>query len=185
MSGGRKEGKRRLAADSEGSRNGTVTKTKSRKPGRRWLIVGAGAAALLVFGLLERRWWTLNDITTGQTPEYPDLPSHFYAGDARTARLAAEAACAALHRWRMLPSPAAEAAPPIEVEVRTAVFNFTDDVTIRFEPVELDAGAGPRTRVAIRSRSRVGKGDLGENERHIRALQREMDARLTLASLPK
>jgi len=141
-------------------------------------------AFVLALGVLERRWWTLNDITTGATPEYPDLPSHVYAADATSARRAAETACAALPRWRMVPVASAESAiiAPLHAEVRTAFFNFTDDVTVRFEPVNENSGTAPQTRVVIRSHSRVGKGDLGENERHIRALQREMDARLPPAS---
>ena len=162
--------------------DGADPKPETLKRGRRWLLLGACAAALLTFGMLERRWGTMNDITTGQTPEYPDLPAHVYTTDTVTARRAAEAACAALPRWRVVPASGetGETAPPVRAEVRTALFNFTDDVTICFEPANENArsGAGPQTRVIIRSHSRVGKGDLGENERHIRAVQREMDARL-------
>ncbi len=164
------------------------SKIEPRKSGRRWLIIGVGAAAALTLGLLNRRWWVMNDITTGQTSEYPDLPSHAYAADAAATRQASEATCAALPRWRVVPTASAEGeSAPLHAEVRTALFNFTDDVTVRFEPIqELPAPGTPaRTRVVIRSHSRVGKGDLGENERHIRALQREMDARLPLAGPPQ
>ena len=173
-----------MAGELQPNQDGERAASRVRKTGRRWLLLGAGAGAiaLVAFGLLERRWWTMNDITTGETPEYPDLPSHVYAADRVTVRSAAIAACGALARWRLGIAAGAEMVPPLHVEVRTALFNFTDDVTVVFVPLPEDAGARPRTRVVIRSHSRVGKGDLGENERHIRALQREMDARLPQAS---
>jgi len=60
-------------------------------------------------------------------------------------------------------------------EVKTALGGFTDEVTVRVRPA---GPGGKHSRVTVRSRSRVGRGDLGENARHIRALQRAMDARL-------
>jgi uncharacterized protein (DUF1499 family) len=153
-----------------------------RKVGRRRWLMGTAAAAVLLFGLLNRRWWTLNDITTGQTPEYPDLPSHIYAVDPVATRVVAETVCAAIPRWHVVSAPAPDrrSTPPVQVEVRTALFDFTDDMTVRFEAMKAPAGSvvATYTRVVIRSHSRAGKGDLGENERHIRALQREMDLRL-------
>ena len=47
---------------------------------------------MMRFLLPERRWLTMNDITTGQTPEYPDLPSRVYAADvARWRKVIADA----------------------------------------------------------------------------------------------
>jgi uncharacterized protein (DUF1499 family) len=154
----------------------------TRKPrARRWLL--AGLLGIGAFCIFPRRWMTVNDITTGQTPEYPDLPAHTYAADLETTRAAAEAAFRALPRWRIVPLPTEEdaAGQPLHAEVRTLLFGFVDDVTVRFQSLPTMASSGsasPRTRVIIRSHSRVGRGDLGENARHIAALQAAMDARL-------
>ena len=74
-------------------------------------------------------------------------------------------------RWKVVRSD--RAARRVDVEVRTALFGFVDDLTATVEP------AGDGSRVIIRSRSRVGRGDLGENARHIKALQRRMDRMLS------
>ncbi|MES4792993.1 MAG: DUF1499 domain-containing protein, partial [Chloroflexota bacterium] len=52
------------------------------------------------------------------------------------------------------------------------VFHFKDDVTITVKP------DGERVMVNVRSRSRVGKGDLGVNARRIRRFQAELAGRL-------
>jgi uncharacterized protein (DUF1499 family) len=55
----------------------------------------------------------------------------------------------------------------IEAVDTTRWFGFKDDIAIRVTP----AGAG--SRIDVRSKSRVGRGDLGTNARRIRAyLQR-------------
>jgi uncharacterized protein (DUF1499 family) len=56
----------------------------------------------------------------------------------------------------------------IEATATTAWFGFKDDVVIRVRP----AGAG--SRIDVRSLSRVGRGDSGENARRVRALLRLM-----------
>jgi len=59
------------------------------------------------------------------------------------------------------------------IEASVRVGPFTDDVTVYVMP--LDQG---QTRVTLRSRSRMGAGDLGRNAAHIRELQGAMDDRL-------
>lgn len=61
----------------------------------------------------------------------------------------------------------------IEIEARTPVFRFVDDVEIR---ISLDRNA--QTRVDMISGSRVGKGDLGTNARRIRRFLKHLDERL-------
>ncbi|MEO8432002.1 MAG: DUF1499 domain-containing protein [Acidobacteriota bacterium] len=48
------------------------------------------------------------------------------------------------------------------------VFRFRDDVVVAF------SAEGSGTRVRVRSSSRVGRYDFGQNARHIRALFREV-----------
>ncbi|MDX1493477.1 MAG: DUF1499 domain-containing protein, partial [Longimicrobiales bacterium] len=50
----------------------------------------------------------------------------------------------------------------IEATDRTFWFGFTDDVVIRLTP------SGDRTIVDVRSKSRVGRSDVGTNARRIR-----------------
>lgn len=61
----------------------------------------------------------------------------------------------------------------LRAEARTTVFRFVDDVEVRVTP-----GAGGRTRVDMRSASRVGRGDLGANRRRIRRFMRRLDRAL-------
>jgi Protein of unknown function (DUF1499) len=58
----------------------------------------------------------------------------------------------------------------IEAISRTALFRFSDDITIRIRP-----GAGD-TRIDVRARSRFGQHDFGANAARIRALVAEIDA---------
>ena len=106
-------------------------------------------------------WLTTNDVTTDRVHAAP--AAHVFAQ--------AETACRSLPRWTVTKTDAA--AGTLTVEVRTAFGGFTDDVTVLVTPDGPDAA-----RVTVRSRSRVGRGDFGENARHIRALLRALDVRL-------
>lgn len=53
-----------------------------------------------------------------------------------------------------------------EATFTSAVFLFVDDVVVRARP---EGGAPDRSRIDVRSRSRVGKSDLGANAARIRA----------------
>lgn len=125
------------------------------------------AAALL---LVPRPWLTSNDVTTGDAPGYPDLQDRVYDFPPDGTVTLAAAVAARIPRWKVVETD--RATRTVHVEVRTALPLFTDDLTIHVSP------EGRNARVAIRSHSRVGRGDLGENARHIRALQSAMDARL-------
>ena len=57
----------------------------------------------------------------------------------------------------------------IEAVATTFWFGFKDDVLIR---VSADAGG---SRIDVRSKSRVGKGDLGTNAQRIRAYQKRLN----------
>lgn len=56
--------------------------------------------------------------------------------------------------------------------VETGIFRFRDDFTVRIRP------AGEATRVDMRSKSRVGKGDLGANAKRIEQFFRALGARV-------
>lgn len=134
-------------------------------------VLGVSVVISLVFGM-RGAWFTQNDVTTGETPAYPELGARLYTEPPERVYEMMRATAAAVPRWKVVRED--PAARQMAVEVRTALFWFTDDLIARVEPA--DAGS----RVVIRSRSRVGRGDLGENARHIAALQQRMDRALTV-----
>lgn len=59
----------------------------------------------------------------------------------------------------------------VRAQIRTPLLGFTDDLEARVE------SAGPDTaRLHVRSSSRVGRGDLGANARHVLDLYQTVDA---------
>ena len=102
-----------------------------------------------------RNWHDTDE--AGADPGPLDLP--LPPGEA-LARL--QAAVRSLPRWRVESSDAQ--AGTVTATRRTRLFRFTDDVTIRLEPT------ASGTRVHVRSQSRVGKGDLGQNRRNVMEL---------------
>jgi uncharacterized protein (DUF1499 family) len=58
----------------------------------------------------------------------------------------------------------------IEATDTTRWFGFKDDIVIRVSP------AGTGSRIAVRSESRLGEGDLGKNARRIRAYLRKVNS---------
>ncbi len=143
------------------------------KNGKTWGVAAGSlaVAALGYWGWVNRRRLFVSDITTGENAAYPKLRARVYYADAAQAMAAAEQALRRLPRWKLVARDAENDA--LEAEVRTPIGPFTDDVTVYFFPL----GHG-QTRVTIRSRSRRGRGDLGQNAAHIRALQGAMDDRL-------
>jgi uncharacterized protein (DUF1499 family) len=134
-------------------------------------IAGALATTALVY--IPAAGWGSNDVTTGAHPGYPDLrPIQYDSSPAHTLQFAA-AAASMIRNWKVTSRD--ESAGILLAEVRTAIPVFTDDVTVSVTPAGPD---GDSSLVTIRSRSRVGRADLGENARHIRALQSAMDAKL-------
>ena len=132
--------------------------------------LGVILAILIVLrGIAAFVWPTINDISTGTTPEYADLkPQRFL--DA-TERVFAEALAAAeALGWEVTSQDATGG--EIRAVATTRVFRFKDDVTITVG--RLSEGSV----VNMRSHSRIGKGDLGANARRIRLFQAELAKRL-------
>jgi len=129
------------------------------------------AIVLLSSGLFALRlvWPLINDVSTGSTPEYPDLqPQRFGLPPEKVFQAALETSKAM--GWEIL-----ETDPPrgvIEAVATTRLFRFKDDVTVT---ITSEAGM---TLVNVRSHSRAGKGDLGANARRIRTFQAELAKRL-------
>lgn len=151
----------------------------SEKSKRGWRlglqVVGALAAGTLVavaVVYVPPAGWTSNDVTTGQHPGYQDLVPHRYdMSVANTTIFSAEAA----HRlgWQVVRTD--PNAGTMEAVVTVVPIPFKDDLTVT---VTADTGNPHYSIVTVRSHSRIGNGDLGENARHIRALQAWMDSKL-------
>lgn len=109
-------------------------------------------------------------IAAQQRQGYPDLrPLTLTTSPDQTF----DAAMAAMTAMGWEPAGSNRAQGRIEATDTTFWFGFKDDVVVRIRP------DGPRTRVDVRSASRVGLGDVGTNARRIRTLT------AALASTPR
>jgi uncharacterized protein (DUF1499 family) len=118
-------------------------------------------------------WPRLNDVETGRTPEYPDLQVRTYAAPPARVAEALKQALARLPRWRVVGSGQGPGGTALTAVHETRLFRFEDDVTVR---IRQDPAGG--TTVSVRSQSRVGKWDFGQNARNIRELLAALDAEL-------
>ncbi len=125
---------------------------------------------LIVAGLITSLIWPpINDVQTGQTPEYADLqPQHFNQPYYRV--FDAALATAQALGWEVVVED--RDAGEIHAVATTGLLRFKDDVTITIRR------EGEGAVVKVRSRSRVGKSDLGTNARRIRYFQKELAKRL-------
>lgn len=149
--------------------------TKRRNPFLRLVLLPALIGVLISLAVLyvPPAGWLSNDVTTGKHSGYPDLQPRRYDSALNNTTILASAAAATLRNWKVV-----ETAPDrglVRIEVRDALLVFKDDVTVTITPTGTN---GDSSEVVIRSHSRIPWGDLGENARHIRALQAAMDDKL-------
>jgi uncharacterized protein (DUF1499 family) len=124
------------------------------------------ASSPFMLGLI---WPTINDVKTGATPEYPDVqPQSFNQPHDKV--FEAALAVAQAMGWEIRETNHEQGI--IEAVATTRLFKFKDDVTVMI------TREGDATIVNVRSKSRVGKSDLGTNARRIRAFQAELAKRL-------
>lgn len=113
---------------------------------------------------------TVNDVETGKSPAYPHLQPLTINRPHDEVFEEAVAVIASLPRWRLV--SASVELGEIKAEVETPLFRFVDDVTVQISkdnPVVVN----------VRSRSRVGKGDLGKNAKNISLFLETLQQRLT------
>ena len=126
------------------------------------LVAAAGVAAFLA-------WPRLNSVETGKTPEYPDLqPREYAAGEEQVTR-AVKAAIGRLSRFELVGAGRGPGGSEIQAVASTRVLRFKDDVNIRIRR------EGAKTRVGVKSRSRMGQIDFGQNARNVRELLAALD----------
>lgn len=137
------------------------------------LVLGLAIAAVPAAGyVMARSAPRINDISTDpreqseeQRKGYPDIqPLRLQVAP----NIAFERAKGAIEEagWELVREDAS--AGLLEAVATTFWFGFKDDVTVR---VSAD---GTGSRVDVRSKSRVGKGDLGTNAQRIRSYQRRL-----------
>lgn len=114
-------------------------------------------------------WPTINDVKTGETPEYPDIQPQRLNQPFDKVFDAALATAQAMG-WEIRETNREQGV--IEAIAMVRLFRFKDDVTVTI------TRDGEAAVVNVRSKSRVGKGDLGVNARRIRAFQTELVKRL-------
>lgn len=139
---------------------------------KKILLTGGVLFALLLSGGLVASflWPLINDVKTGETPEYPDVqPQHFLVPAYR----AFDAALATAREFGWEVTREDRLTGEIDAVETTPLFRFKDDVTITIKP-----GGGESCTVYVHSRSRVGKGDFGTNARRILRFQAELAKRL-------
>lgn len=136
----------------------------------RTLIILAGAG--LAAGWALTAWPRINLVETGRTPEYPDLQPRLYSAPPAKVAEAVKACLGELPRWRLVGSGSGPGGTELSAIHTTRLLRFDDEVHVRLR------AEGGGTRVSVRSRSKVGKYDFGQNARNIRELLQALDARL-------
>ena len=127
------------------------------------LVVAAGAVAALL------AWPRLNSVETGRTPEYPDLqPKEYAAGEQEVTR-AVKAALGRLPRFAFVGAGTGPGGSEVQAVATTRVLRFKDDVNVRIRR------EGAKTKVTVRSKSRMGTMDFGQNARNVRELMAALD----------
>ena len=138
------------------------------------VLIGVAVAAVPVAGYVKARSVPpINDISTDakeaseqQRRAYPDIQPLRLPVAPNTAFERAKGAVEEMG-WQIARED--PSAGRIEAVATTFWFGFKDDVLIR---VSADAGG---SRIDVRSKSRVGKGDLGTNAQRIRAFQKRLN----------
>jgi len=137
------------------------------------IVLGASVAAIPAAGYLRARSVPpINDISTdpnemseAQRRAYPDIqPLRLPVAP----NIAFERAKGAIDEsgWQIVRED--RSAGRIEAVATTRWFGFKDDVVVRI------SAEGSGSRVDVRSKSRVGKSDLGTNAQRIRAYERRL-----------
>jgi uncharacterized protein (DUF1499 family) len=137
------------------------------------VIVKIGLVALVAAGVWAvTAWPRINAVQTGKTPEYPDLQDRHYPESAQRVAEALKRALEERPRWTVVGSGKGPAGMALSAVHETPVLRFEDDVSVTIRR------QGGQTVVSVRSQSRVGDWDFGQNARNVRDLFAALDAEL-------
>lgn len=104
-----------------------------------------------------------------QKAGYPNLKALVINGDAKTTLHRAKVLMQKLG-WQVMALQDTQAPYTLEASTESTLFAFIDDMSLRFTPVVQSEGSTlVQTKVDMRSMSRQGKSDLGENANRITA----------------
>ncbi len=149
----------------------------------RWkwlLIVGVPVVAILVVGKMTNTNPPTNLAQT--TPdEAPELRTRLYRQTPDEVLQAAKTVAGEqktwFKLWRISPQSEVTSGPPHhQLKVEVPVLFYTDDLTVSLDTVD------GQTRVNVKSKSRVGQGDFGENRRHVAQFLAALDRQLGMDS---
>ncbi len=132
------------------------------------IVLGLIIAAVLAVSMI---WPVLNVVETGKTAEYADVVPQYYSTDPQRVFDEVRGSVTDLNRWELIQDD--RSALTVRAERSTRSLGFIDDIEIRVEPITEFA-----TRVNVKSSSRVGKGDFGQNARNIEEFFVELNRRL-------
>ncbi|MEG3767345.1 DUF1499 domain-containing protein [Alteromonas sp. 14N.309.X.WAT.G.H12] len=110
-----------------------------------------------------------DEVASQQKEAYPDIKTQVFQADFETVSMAAQAVIDDLG-WTLVTQNTRP--NTLEATHTSFWFGFKDDVVVRFTQ------QGTKTLVDIRSKSRVGRSDLGANAERIRAFQSKLKERL-------
>lgn len=136
------------------------------------MIVLGITGGLLVVGVVValRVWPYVNAVETGGSPGYPDLQPKTYQMELDRLFEVSRKVADRMPGW----SRVTYRFGPHEIKatVTSSLFRFQDDITIRVTP------QGQGAVVWVRSASRIGQWDFGQNARTVRAFLVELDRAL-------
>ena len=143
---------------------------------KKKIVIGSIVLGVLSAGLLTvtRTLYPTNVVDTSLNPQEEKLQPRRYRTDLETFAAEAQRIIPALstwgRNWRYVSTDRKENSVLVKAEVPVVV--FTDDLQIKAEK-----DADETIVVNVRSASRVGKSDLGENRRHVLQVLEALDAR--------
>lgn len=132
------------------------------------LFVGLIITTLLVVSAI---WPVLNEVETGVTREYSDIVPLYFTADPR--RVFDESAASVEKLGRFTLGSKEIATYTIHATAKGPLWGFMDDMVITIKPMTEFVA-----QVHVKSTSRIGKGDLGQNARNIREFFEELELRL-------
>ena len=117
-------------------------------------------------------WPRINLVETGRTPEYPELQDRTYSNSPQRVLEAVKDALEDRPGWRVSGSGQGPGGVAVSAIHETRLLRFKDDVTVKIRREE------GQTVVSVRSQSRVGEWDFGQNARNVQELLQALDAEL-------
>ena len=143
---------------------------KRKKLATRLVVIGIALALFGLFALLEdwKRDLTTNYAQLDDGASDPSLRPIVFELSVDEVAARVTQWVESMPRWEMQSEEHSGDQLQLHLTRRTRVFHFIDDVYVQLS--EQDGG----TRLDAESRSRIGKGDLGQNPKNLRELTRAL-----------